>query len=167
MKNGNKGGTAVAEPALFALLRELFESQRSAALATQQEGQPYLSLMAFAATPDLKQLVVATERDTRKYANLMAEPRVALLIDNRSNVPSDTEEAVAVTVLGRASEAQPGETASLLTLFLAKHPHLETFVSSPTCALITVRVDTYVVVQHFQEVRDISMTSKLPDKGRG
>jgi hypothetical protein len=157
MKNGNQGGTAVADPALLALLRELFASQRSAALATQQEGQPYLSLMAFAATPDLQQLIVATERHTRKYANLMSEPRVALLIDNRSNAPADTEEAVAVTVLGRAAETQPGERASLLPLFLTKHPHLENFVASPTCALITVRVDTYFVVQHFQEVREVKM----------
>jgi len=157
MKNGNQGGIAVVEPALQALLRDLFESQRSAALATQQEGQPYLSLMAFAATPDLRQLIVATDRHTRKYANLMAEPRVALLIDNRSNVPSDTEEAVAITVLGRATEAQPGERAGLLSLFLAKHPHLETFITSPTCALITVRVETYFVVQHFQEVREVRM----------
>jgi len=157
MKNVSQEGTAAVEPALLALLREIFESQRSAALATQQEGQPYLSLMAFAATPDLKQLIVATERHTRKYANLMAEPRVALLIDNRNNVPADTEEAVAVTVLGRAAEAHPAERACLLTLFLAKHPHLETFVTSPTCALITVRVHTYFVVQHFQEVQEVRM----------
>ena len=157
MRSDNEGRTAAADPALLALLRELFESQRSAALATQQEGRPYLSLMAFAATPDLKELIVATERETRKYANLMAEPRVALLIDNRSNVPADTEEAVAVTVLGRAAEAQPAERASLLPLFLAKHPHLETFVTSPTCALITVRVETYFVVQHFQEVQEVKI----------
>jgi hypothetical protein len=154
MRNGNQ---ALVDPALVKLLRELFESQRSAVLATQQGGQPYLSLMAFAATPDLKKLIVATERQTRKYANLMAEPRVALLIDNRSNAPADLEEAVAVTVLGRAAEAPPGERDGLISLFLAKHPHLEAFVTSPTCALITVQVDTYVVVQQFQEVREVKM----------
>ena len=73
-------------------------------------------------------------------------------------MPADTEEAVAVTVLGRASEAGPGERDSLLPLFLAKHPHLEDFVTSPTCALITVQVDTYLVVQQFREVREIKMT---------
>jgi hypothetical protein len=148
----------VKNPALLALVRDLLGSQRSAVLATQQGGQPYLSLMAFVATPDLKQLIVATERETKKYANLRAESRVALLIDNRSNVPADTEEAVAVTVLGRAADAPPGERASLLPLFLAKHPHLEDFVTSPTCALISVQVETYVVVQRFQEVREIKMT---------
>lgn len=148
----------MVDPALWALVGDLFESQRSAVLATLQGGQPYLSLMAFAATPDLKQLLVATERDTKKYANLLAEPRVALLIDNRSNVPADTEEAVAVTVLGRAAEAQPGERKDLLALFLAKHPHLDAFATSPTCALIAVQVDTYLVVQRFQKVRELRIT---------
>ena len=147
----------MSDPSLITLLQVLFLSQRTAALGTQEGGQPYLSLMAFAATPDLKRLIVATDRHTHKYANLMAEPRVALLIDNRTNVPADNEEAVAVTVLGKAAEAAQGEREELLPLFLAKHPHLEGFVTSPTCALIAVRVETYLVVQRFQEVQEVQM----------
>ena len=41
-------------------VRELFDQQRLAVLATQETHRPYLSLMAFAATPDLMTLVVAT-----------------------------------------------------------------------------------------------------------
>ena len=80
-------------------------------------GQPYLSLMAFAVTPDLKTIIVATDRGARKYANLKAEPRVALLIDNRSNTPADTQEAVAITVLDQAMEATPEEREGFLRLF--------------------------------------------------
>jgi hypothetical protein len=35
------------------MLQEFFASQRSAVLATTENGQPYLSLMAFATTSDL------------------------------------------------------------------------------------------------------------------
>ena len=137
---------------------DLFATQRSAALATQEMGQPYLSLMAFAATPDLKTIILATDRYTRKYANLMVEPRVALLVDNRSNTPADTQDAMAVTVLGQAAEATRAEREALLPLFLAKHPQLTGFANSATCALIAVQVDTYVVVQRFEEVREVRMT---------
>ena len=113
MKNGKVRGV-VADPDTLALVQGLLETQRSAALATQERGQPYISLMAFAATPDLKTIVMATDRYTRKYANLMVEPRVALLVDNRGNVPADTLEAVAVTVLGEAAEAAPAEREHLL-----------------------------------------------------
>jgi nitroimidazol reductase NimA-like FMN-containing flavoprotein (pyridoxamine 5'-phosphate oxidase superfamily) len=147
----------VTDSGLISLVKDLCASQRSAALATQEGGQPYLSLMAFAATPDLATIIAATDRGTRKYANLMAEPRVALLIDNRSNTPEDTREAVAVTVLGRAGEAPPNEREKFLRLFLDRHPHLDEFATSPTCALITVRVATYIVVQHFGEVQELRM----------
>ena len=107
----------MADSDTLALVRGLVETQRSAALATQERGQPYISLMAFAATPDLKTMVMATDRYTRKYANLMVEPRVALLVDNRGNVPADTLEAVAVTVLGEAAEAAPAERSISLPCF--------------------------------------------------
>ncbi len=47
---------------LLSLLHHLFETQQTAALATQERGQPYLSLMAFAATADLKNLFVKLGR---------------------------------------------------------------------------------------------------------
>jgi nitroimidazol reductase NimA-like FMN-containing flavoprotein (pyridoxamine 5'-phosphate oxidase superfamily) len=147
----------VADPRLISLVKDLCGTQRSAVLATQEGGQPYLSLMAFAATPDLKTIIVATDRRTRKYANLIAEPRVALLIDNRSNTPADTREAVAINVVGQAREAPPEERERFLRLFLSTHPHLEDFATSVTCALIAVQVSTYVVVQRFEEVQELRM----------
>jgi hypothetical protein len=157
MKNAKQDGGVLGDNELFALVQGLFESQRSAALATQERGQPYLSLMAFAVTPDLRTMILATDRSTRKYVNLMVEPRVALLVDNRSNTPEDTRDAVAVTVLGEAGEVTPEAREKFLALFVGRHPHLQTFATSPNCALIAVQVATYVVVQRFAEVRELKM----------
>jgi uncharacterized pyridoxamine 5'-phosphate oxidase family protein len=137
------------------LLQELLAAQRSAVLATTENGQPYLSLMAFAATADLQYLLVATNRATRKFRNMVADARVALLVDNRANQPADTEKALAVTALGRATEVAAGERPQFLNIYLAQHPHLEFFVNSPECALIKVRVDRYLLVSHFQEVKEV------------
>ncbi len=136
-------------------LQELFAAQRSAVLATTENGQPYLSLMAFATTSDLQYLLVATYRATRKYHNIEADPRVALLVDNRTNQPADTEQAMAVTALGAAKEVRAAEKDRFLQVYLAKHPHLEKFVTSPECALIEVEVERYFVVSNFQEVREL------------
>lgn len=137
------------------MLQELFAAQRSAVLATTENGQPYLSLMAFATTSDLQYLLVATYRATRKYRNIEADPRVALLVDNRTNQPADTEEALAVTALGAAKEVGAAEKDRFLQIYLAKHPHLEKFVTSPECALIEVEVERYFVVSNFQEIREL------------
>jgi hypothetical protein len=42
------------------IFHELFSSQKLAVLGTHQSGQPYGSLVAFAATPDFKKLIFAT-----------------------------------------------------------------------------------------------------------
>jgi nitroimidazol reductase NimA-like FMN-containing flavoprotein (pyridoxamine 5'-phosphate oxidase superfamily) len=141
----------------LALIRELLESQRLAVLSTQDHGQPYCNIIAIAATDDLKNLLFATTRATRKYANLMADPRVAVLVDNRKNAPSDFADAAAVTALGKAWELQGAERQRFLKVYLARHPYLEEFVAAPTCALLRIKVDRYIAVSRFQDVREILM----------
>jgi hypothetical protein len=134
------------------VLGDLFRSQRFAVLATDDHGQPFTSLMAFAATEDLAQIVVLTERATRKFANLRANGRVALLIDDRENKGSDTQDSVAVSALGKAQEVDPGSGAPLLALFLARHPYLAEFAALPSCAIVRVQIDSYQIVSRFQKV---------------
>jgi nitroimidazol reductase NimA-like FMN-containing flavoprotein (pyridoxamine 5'-phosphate oxidase superfamily) len=136
-------------------LRELLRTQQLAVLATQGGGQPYGSLVAFVATDDLKHLLFATTRATRKYANLLTESRVAIVVDNRSNRDSDFHEALAVTVMGRAQEVKGSERDRLIELYLTKHPYLEEFVMAPTCALLRVTVDRYYMVSRFQNVMEL------------
>ena len=138
-------------------LISLFRSQSLAVLATHNEGQPYGSLVAFAATHDLDYLIFSTTRSTRKFANLSADPRVAMVIDNRSNHPSDLRFAMAVTATGRAEEIQKHASEDFLTIYLNKHPHLKDFVSSPSSALITIRVEVYYLVTRFQNVVEIHL----------
>ena len=133
----------------------LLERQKLAVLSTHNQGQPYASLVVFAATEDLRYLFFATTRATRKYNNIFHDPRVALLIDSRSNKESDIHAAVAVTATGRAQEAGEREKEASLKLYLAKNPHMKAFVLSPTCALFRVRVETYFMVSKFQKVFEL------------
>ena len=139
-------------------LIRLLNSQPLAVLATQCHGQPYASLVAFSSSDDLKSLYFATTRSTRKYANLLADPRVALLVDNRSNKASDFRWAMAATATGRVGEVDSGERANALANYLAKHPQLRDFVHSPSCALCEIQVHTFVVVTHFQDVVEVHIS---------
>ena len=103
---------------VWAVIRELLESQRLAVLSTQGKEQPYSNLVAFGVTADLQYLIFATTRATRKYANLLQHPQVSVLIDNRTNETADFAEAAAVTVLGRASEIYGEERSQLLKVCL-------------------------------------------------
>ena len=98
-------------------LRELFATQSLAVLATHNEEQPYASLVAFVATDDLKHIYFVTPKTTRKFANLAADGRVALLINSSTNQSSDFHQAIAVTAVGDAEEIdrdRPGTAAAAL-----------------------------------------------------
>ena len=61
---------------LIETLNRVFSHQLLAVLATQGPQGPYGSLVAFAATMDLKYLLFATLRSTRKFKNLEGTQRL-------------------------------------------------------------------------------------------
>jgi nitroimidazol reductase NimA-like FMN-containing flavoprotein (pyridoxamine 5'-phosphate oxidase superfamily) len=130
-------------------------TQLQAVLATDNQQQPYTSLMAFAATADLTKILLATYRATHKYHNLQSNPRAALLIDNRTCRLTDHYEGTAITAIGQVHEISATEREEFLKLFLARHPNLETFTTSPDCALMAMRVEHYYIVSQFQQVIDL------------
>jgi len=138
-------------------VRALLDSQIQAVLATQHQRQPYTSLMAFAVTPDLRQIVFATYRATQKYSNLLDNPRASLLIDNRCNDSADYRNAVAISAQGATQEVDAARRAELLQLFLKKHPHLRDFVTAADCVLLQMNVECYYVVSEFQSVAELRM----------
>jgi putative heme iron utilization protein len=137
------------------VLRELLETQLLAVLSTHRDGEPYSSLVGFAATPDLKRLLFATGRSTRKLANLEADARASMLVDNRTNRAADFTEAAAATAVGIVETVGEDERAEFERVFLAKQAHLESFVRSPSCVPLRLRVSVYLVVTHFQHVMEL------------
>ncbi|MGD9055146.1 MAG: pyridoxamine 5'-phosphate oxidase family protein [Desulfobacterales bacterium] len=135
-------------------VRKLFESQKLAVVATQTGGQPYASLVAFVATDDLRHIFFVTARTTRKFSNLTSDSRVAVLINSSVNQESDFHDAISITVTGNAEEIKDSERQSILELYLSKHPYLEDFVRSPSCALIRVTARSFYMVQNFQNVME-------------
>ena len=133
-------------------LDDLLKTQKLAVLATHSEGQPYGSLVFFAADPAGREILFATYRSTRKYANLASNPRVAMLIDSRSNPDTDIHQATAVTATGTVEEPPPGERGPCRRIYLEKLPHLSEFVGNEDCAILRLKVRTYYLVNRFQEV---------------
>jgi len=140
------------------ILTNLFKEQKLAVLSTQSKEGPYSSLVAFAATEDLKYILFATTRATRKYANMTDNASVSLLVDNRGNDDEDFYKAVAATATGKAIEVKDFEKEGLLNIYLEKLPYLKEFVTSPTCALLKVTVETYYTVNRFQNVMELHIS---------
>ncbi len=139
-------------------IRSLFESEALGVLSTEKDGQPYASLVAFTALPELDSILFLTPRSTRKYDNLSANPRVALLVNNSRNRAEDFYAATAVTALGAAAPVSRSGREDRLAHHLQQHPHLAEFAAAPTTELVKISVTNYVMVNRFQNVTDIRIT---------
>ncbi|MGD9008922.1 MAG: pyridoxamine 5'-phosphate oxidase family protein [Desulfobacteraceae bacterium] len=139
-------------------IRQLLQDEQLAVLSTEQQGQPYASLVAFAVTAELDDIFFCTPKTTRKFSNLVNNPRVAMLINNCRNQLSDIYSAISVTAVGKAVEVAETSKEDRSALYLQKHPHLKEFLWTETTALVQVRVERYFLVRKFQDVYEYKVS---------
>jgi len=89
-------------------IRRLLESQPYAVLCTQGHGQPYGSLIAFAATGDLTHVVFATPKATRKF-RLLSECDHAALVVGPGKVEVGWTAFAALLAYGAVGSAVTGD----------------------------------------------------------
>ncbi|MFP5258761.1 MAG: pyridoxamine 5'-phosphate oxidase family protein [Acidobacteriota bacterium] len=133
------------------VIRELLARSDMGVMATSGPDGPLCSLMAFAAIdPDC--LVMATLPDSRKWRNILADPRLSLLVDNRDTAVS--REAIrALTLSGRHEPPSPAERQAGLAVLRQRHPHLEGLFATPDVACIRLRVASYLLLTGPVEAR--------------
>lgn len=147
----------MTQDALRQCIIKILNDQNLAVLATHTGRCPYTSLVGFLASQDLKEIYFATFMNTRKYHNLSSHPQVSLLIDSRTNRTDDFRDSSALTILGEAETLPQVQRDKMIGLYLERYSHLEDFIRDPQCALVTIRVTKYILVQRFQEVFELTM----------
>ncbi len=131
----------------------LLKTTGFAVLATENAGQPHTSLVAISPLDEGKRLIFATYRNTRKFANLMQNPKVSLLIDGRYQKAScDAPDCLILSAVGQVQQIDTGKLSHLMSAHQKKHPDLVTFTREPDCVLLEVLVDRYQVVRGIDDV---------------
>ena len=138
----------------WARVGELLGGGALGVLATRdtQGGAPHLSLVAVASDASPWELVFATTRASRKFQNLVADPRVSLLVDDRRGEAADFRDAAAATAFGHAVEATGEGRRAAAACLMSQHPGLAEFMASPSSALVTLAVSRWELVRRFQDV---------------
>ena len=139
-------------PKVRSHIDNVLSSQKIAVLGTSKDGEPYSCLIAFAVTDDLKEMVFATMRQRLKYTNIMNNPRVTLIIDNRDVKASDFNDTTSITMIGTAWDVKGDGRDQYAALLLKQHPALTDFVNSPDCAVLRVEIDKIYIVNEFESV---------------
>jgi nitroimidazol reductase NimA-like FMN-containing flavoprotein (pyridoxamine 5'-phosphate oxidase superfamily) len=142
-------------------LAALVDTQGFGVLCTSAGGEPHASLVAVARAEGLRRLLFATARDTRKFAQMTANPRAALLLDDRGEA-ADVSGTTAVTARGLVEEVPIAQRAGALEAYLGRHPQMEPFVRERTSALMRLSVQAYRCVLGLDDVRELAIAENTP-----
>lgn len=126
---------------------DLLRSQVQCVLATASpQGQPSTHLMAYAFSSDLTSVIIASGVSSRKVQDMLSNPSVSLLWDNRTGNLQDHGEGMLVTASGRASQLLADAASDATAQLLERNPNLTSFVARDDVVVLGVAVDTYAVV---------------------
>jgi nitroimidazol reductase NimA-like FMN-containing flavoprotein (pyridoxamine 5'-phosphate oxidase superfamily) len=139
-------------------MKSLLKENSMCVLATSFENKPHCSLMAYVTDEDdVSTLFMVTLRSSRKFRNLSLNPHVSLLVDTRADSKGGGDNILALTVSGVCSAlANRADKDLILGRIVGAHPHLQDLAYHPDAEVISVRVETLLLLEgattaHFEE----------------
>ncbi len=142
--------------------RSLLRRSRQGALATLMagSGDPYCSLVNLASAPDGAPVLLIS-RLALHTSNLLADPRVSLMLDERA--PGDPLEGARIMLAGTAEEAGGDAAGHLRQRYLSVHPSAEVFVDFKDFSFFRIRPKAAHLVAGFGRIVDLAPDRFLTD----
>lgn len=143
---------------------EVLRTQDMCVLATVSGSAPHCSLMAYITDENCRKIYMITHKETKKYANLIANPSVSLLVDTRlSNKGIPREKVQALNANGVfALVENPAEIAVLRDRFIQTHPHLRDFAMHQNAALFVVELQSLQLLNGATDASSIILDESSP-----
>jgi heme iron utilization protein len=144
------------------LAKSLLRRSRQGALATLMavSGDPYCSLVNVASAPEGSPVLLIS-RLALHTKNLLADPRVSLMLDERAS--GDPLEGARIMLAGQAEEMEGGAREVLRRRYLNVHPSAETFVDFKDFSFFRIRPSAAHLVAGFGRIVDLKPEQFLTD----
>lgn len=143
--------------------KSLIRSGKQGALATlvPGSGDPYCSLVNVATAPDSAPVLLIS-RLAIHTKNILADPRVSLMIDERR--AGDPLEGARVMIAGRAESVTEEVTLEAVRRrYLLRHPTADAFVDFPDFAFYRIAVSSVHLVAGFGRIETLEGGRVLTD----
>lgn len=126
-------------------MKEIVKANDLCVLATVSEGKPHCSLMSYLSDEEGDEIYLISHKQTKKYANLMENPTVSLLIDTRKEERGEKRINIkALTVSGEFQSINDPKKRDIIRLkFLKRHPHLADFLNDPSAEIFSIRIKSF------------------------
>ena len=133
------------------LMKEARQAALATALARDNSGRPYVSLVLVALDGDGRPILLLSDLADH-CRNLTVEPRAALLFDGTAGL-EDPLTGPRASVLGRITPVDPGEaTSDLKTRYLARHPSAAGYVDFGDFRFYRMAVESAHLVAGFGRI---------------
>jgi general stress protein 26 len=126
-------------------MKDIVKGNDLCVLATVSEGKPHCSLMSYITDDECSEIYMISHKQTKKYANLTANPIVSLLIDTREEERGQRRMDIkALTVIGEFQTIKDQTKKSLIhAKFLKIHPHLTDFLNDPGAEILSIKIRSF------------------------
>nr|WP_320024774.1 pyridoxamine 5'-phosphate oxidase family protein [uncultured Acetobacterium sp.] len=116
-------------------------------LCTESNGNPHCSLMTYIMMDDLNVLYIVSTLESRKYKNLLVNPRVSVLVDTRQNRGTNTAgNIVSITFEGLFQPLADSETQMIQTHLALAHPELNDILNNPDCVIFGIHLKSFLLL---------------------
>ena len=149
-RGGGTGGRyGGVEDSVLEKMKELVKGNDLCVLATVSEGRPHCSLMSYISDEDGHEIFLISHKQTKKYANLMENPTVSLLIDTREKEKGQRRIYIkALTVSGEFQTINdPVKKGLIREKFLKRHPHLIDFLNDPGAEIFSIKIKSFQLLE--------------------
>jgi len=134
-------------------MKALAKQKDTCVLATVSGGNPHCSLMAYATDDDCREIYMVTQKETKKYKNLIKNPSVSLLIDTREEQSASRPlQAKALTIAGLFQVIDDEHKKRLARArLLERHPYLNEFIDQTDTELICIKAISFLLLNGLKE----------------
>jgi heme iron utilization protein len=121
-------------------LRQLLTSRSTAALGTLHDGAPYVSMVPFVLHPDPPVFIIHVSQLAAHTRDMLADPRVSLLIAEAEQASLSPQALPRVTILGTARQLSSASTeyAAAKAAYLSRFPDAASLFNLGDFSLFTI-----------------------------
>lgn len=128
-------------------VKDVLQDNTLCVLCTATRGNPHCSLMTYTLGDTLRMVYMVSLRDSRKYKNLLENPNVSLLVDNRQGLRFPSEDrVVSITFEGVFQHLDEDESARVSSRLANAHRELDEILRNPDCVIFGIRLTTFLML---------------------
>ncbi|MCF8120325.1 MAG: pyridoxamine 5'-phosphate oxidase family protein [Deltaproteobacteria bacterium] len=133
-------------------MQDLLKRYDFCVMATESDGKPHCSLMAYICDADCQYVYMVTDKKTAKFRNLKKNPAVSLLVDTRETHGAEhRSQTQALTVAGVYEPLQEEMLPAIRDMLLETHPQLSVFLKDPDARILSVRLESFLLLDGLTE----------------